>query len=460
MKLLLYICIGGLFFSMASCKKYLDEKPLKSVVIPTTLQDVQSLLDYPTLTSNGPALIELVADNYYITTSDWQSLSSSSSSAPLTLNYIWESNATPYSPSWNNSYQFSIFYSNIVLDHLPKIKITTQEESNSFKSIKGTALFYRAFTFHELAQLYCPPYSSSASTDLGLVLRLTSNVNEQSFRSTVQETYDKIIADLKEAVALLPKTTTYPTRPTKAAAYGLLARTYLSMRDYVNAGIYSDLSLQEYNILKNYNNQLPVGNPPFKTFNEEVIYHNTLSSVVLTQNTRAKIDSLLYKSYDVNDLRRTLFFRPNAGINSGTFGFRGSYHGNSNIGLVFDGITTSEMYLIRAECYARGGNKDAAIADLNTLMINRWSNNGSWIPFSAESADEAKNKILVERRKELVFRGLRWSDLQRLNLEGADITLKRIIAGITYTLPPNDKRWVMLIPWDVINMSGIEQNSR
>jgi hypothetical protein len=60
----------------------------------------------------------------------------------------------------------------------------------------------------------------------------------------------------------------------------------------------------------------------------------------------------------------------------------------------------------------------------------------------------------------LLFRNLRWSDLRRFNLEGANITLKRIINGTSYTLPPNDLRWVLLIPDLETSRSGIPQNPR
>jgi len=69
------------------------------------------------------------------------------------------------------------------------------------------------------------------------------------------------------------------------------------------------------------------------------------------------------------------------------------------------------------------------------------------------------NKILTERRKELLMRGLRWTDLRRLNKETAfATTLSRIVNGTTYTLPPNDPGYVFRIPLSVINFTGIEQN--
>jgi hypothetical protein len=48
-----------------------------------------------------------------------------------------------------------------------------------------------------------------------------------------------------------------------------------------------------------------------------------------------------------------------------------------------------------------------------------------YIPITAGSSDEASQLILQERRKELLFRGLRWIDIKRLNKEGAGIVLKR-----------------------------------
>jgi len=73
---------------------------------------------------------------------------------------------------------------------------------------------------------------------------------------------------------------------------------------------------------------------------------------------------------------------------------------------------------------------------------------------------EALDTILVERRKELAFRGLRWSDLRRLNKEGWGIMLNRNLNGVPYTLPPNSELYTLPIPPDVIQLSGIMQNPR
>ena len=59
-----------------------------------------------------------------------------------------------------------------------------------------------------------------------------------------------------------------------------------------------------------------------------------------------------------------------------------------------------------------------------------------------------------------MMRGLSWMDIKGLNKEGANISLTRTINNKVYTLPANDPRFVLPIPDDVIEMSGMAQNSR
>ena len=161
----------------------------------------------------------------------------------------------------------------------------------------------------------------------------------------------------------------------------------------------------------------------------------------------------MYNSYSVNDLRKTDCFVLNSGFPyfSGTYDLK--YYN-------YSGIATDEVYLIRAECYARTGKASAALKDLNTLLVTRWKT-GTYIPYSANTADQALTEILTERRKELLFRGLRWTDLRRLNKDSRfAITLTRSYNGVTYSLPPNDQRYAMPIPDNEITNSGIQQNQR
>lgn len=79
--------------------------------------------------------------------------------------------------------------------------------------------------------------------------------------------------------------------------------------------------------------------------------------------------------------------------------------------------------------------------------------------------NEILSYILIERRKELLFRGVRWSDLKRLNREEAFRTtiLRKIQfdnVEQVFELHPNDAKYVYPIPQTVVELGVIPQNSR
>src|SRR5690606_17292275 len=115
--------------------------------------------------------------------------------------------------------------------------------------------------------------------------------------------------DLKESSQLLPLTSQHVVIPNKAAAFAMLSRVYLSMRDYTNALAYADSSLLLRNYLMNFNNDPNVdmsSSYPFIRYNPEVLY---LGGALLESNfTQGVVDSTLYSMYSENDLRRSLYF--------------------------------------------------------------------------------------------------------------------------------------------------------
>src|SRR5690606_6512344 len=103
----------------------------------------------------------------------------------------------------------------------------------------------------------------------GLPLRLTPELDIASKRSTVTETYGRIILDLEKAVDLLPTTSLVPSRPNKVAALAMLARVYLSMGVYEKAGEFADKSLQLTSHLIEYNTISQSSTSPIPRFNGE-----------------------------------------------------------------------------------------------------------------------------------------------------------------------------------------------
>ncbi|QEC73604.1 RagB/SusD family nutrient uptake outer membrane protein [Arachidicoccus ginsenosidivorans] len=112
---------------------------------------------------------------------------------------------------------------------------------------------------------------------------------------------------------------------------------------------------------------------------------------------------------------------------------------------------------MRAECLSRAGKVKEAMNDLNTLLLKRWVS-GTYKVYNASTTEEALKIILAERRKELLYRGLRWMDLKRFNLEGRNITLTRKVDGKIYELKPNDPFYALPIPSYVVENFGYKQN--
>ena len=449
------IILGFSMLFFTSCKKFLDKKAVSSFNTPTDLQDLQEILDYAPIMNERltPSFGESSADVYFLLQSDYDRLSSRDQKV-----YIWVPADYDYQNDWSESYA-GVYNANYCLETINGISLNAENEAQ-WKNVKGSALFYRAHNFLNLLWNYSKAYDEATSgTDLGIALRTSSDFNQPSIRSSVAEGYSKIISDIKESLQFLPATPIHKYRPSRPAAFALLARAYLSMRKYDSAFKYSDLTLQMQNSLIDYKNSsdpdiaFPFSStsPPFVRFNRETIFYsemNTLSP--LLSANRARIDSNLYLSYESNDFRKSAFFR----INGSYQRFKGSYTANG--GTFFTGIATDEVFLMRAECYARSGNRAAALNDLNTLLSKRY--NSSFVPVNTPDNNTTLDRILLERRKELLFRGLRWMDIKRLNKEGANIILKRYINGQNYLLQPNANYYALPLPSDIVNMTGMAQN--
>ena len=288
------------------------------------------------------------------------------------------------------------------------------------------------------------------------MLRLTSDVNVLSTRATVAECYDQLLQDLEEAEVLLPSTPLYQTRPGRGAAHMVKSRLYLHMGDYDRALQEAEAALADHQTLLDFNSLDTTSSSPFPGYpnHGEILFYNTVDLKTTNLYFYARVDTVLYQSYDVHDLRKAIFYN-----DLGTsIQFKGRY---TSTPYNFGGLATNELYLIQAECLARLGETDRAMDALNTLLQKRWKS-GEFEPFVATTTEEALALILAERRKELPFTGsLRWEDLRRLNLEPQfAITLRRELNGVTHTLPPNDPRYVLDIPPREVEESHIIQNNR
>ncbi|MEC3879326.1 RagB/SusD family nutrient uptake outer membrane protein [Parapedobacter sp. 10938] len=295
--------------------------------------------------------------------------------------------------------------------------------------------------------MFTVPYDrSTAGNKKGLPTPVSSDVNEQVRRGTLEAMFDHLLSDVKMALMLLDETVDY-SRPSTVAANALLARIYLYMGDFTEARAAANSALASHSKLTDYNTE--------DVRYEDVIYLDfTIGSSVINRRPDAAIDPELYAAYANNDLRKTKFFA----MNPDGLPYKLNTHG-VGLSYLFTGFDTDELYLIRAECAARLGDAQAAFNDINHLLEHRYVT-GTYVPKTDGSADEVLAFVLQERRKEMLYRGVRWSDLRRLNVLGANITLTRQLGEQTFILPPGDARWTLPIPLNEIKTSGIEQNIR
>lgn len=432
-----------------SCEKFLALKPDRKLAVPEGAADLWAMLNYVARMNTGYAigLGEIASDNVFLPYDTWNAIAADEER----LSYVWDK--FPVAKSyWNPIYQ-KVLAANTILDQANQIALSESERVE----IISTAKFFRAYAYFDLVQLFGRSYvENEKDTDLGIVLRLSSDINIESKRATLGETYSQIIADYEDASKGLPLyRPEFPTRPYRAAAYGALARCYMSMRMYDKAGQYADSCLLLQHDVLDYNT-IPQGKAyPFEKYNKEVVFYSEMSGAGILMESRARVDTLLLEEYDGFDLRRALCFTK---MKDGYYAFTGDYARSAAVNK-FSGITTAEMLLVRAECNARNNKLEDAHRDLNHLLSRRYSE-VNYVPVEGMERNTLLSRIILERRKELLFRGLRWIDLRRLSQEvELGVGIRRHLGEEKFILSRDEvSSFKFLIPQEVIDRSGIIQN--
>lgn len=455
---LLFVCSFGLvFFSCEKQNQWLDVKRNRSDVSPSTLSDMQAVLDNSNVFNTGyPMLGLLGTDHFYF---DDQNLSAFSQ---IERNvYLWARDIFQTSSSIDFNLPYGVISSaNLVLEGIEEIPVIPSERTRH-DQIRGQALFHRAMAYYNLAQLFCKPYNQeTAARDLGLQLRTWSDPNIGTLRSTVEQTYQFILSDLNQALPILEEKPIYLTRPGKAACKGLLAKVYLLMKDYENAERYASEAIGGSPVLLDFNSALVNPSEPYvfpaysnKHTNPEIIFYaqgQSWSSISPNLGI-ARVDSALYVSYSNLDLRKQAFFRINSqGLPQLVGTYTGSYFS-------FSGIAANELLLIAAESMARTARGKQALVLLNHLLTLRFVT-GKFSSYAFVNNERVLDLVLAERRKELAFTAqIRWEDLRRLPFEQP---LLRTYNGQRYEIPFASDRFTFPLPQAELELSGVAQNPR
>jgi len=469
MKQLIYTCVLMCCVMCSSCNDYLDIVP-KGNKIPTTLADYEALLrDEYTIGQTSISNALYLLNDYYVTVSNLNS-------PTLTrANYMWDETADRIllnNADESTYYQLyaAISSCNLIIENVPSATEATDAER---AEVIAYAKVIRSLCYFVLANYYADTYdAATAGEKLSVPLITSANINAPSQQVTIQAIYDFIIQGVQEAIdGGLPEQSMTVLHPNLGAAYALLARVYLQMQNYSEALNYANLALEQNDQLYDWNayydeHRSTIENPEDYTG----LPTPTDYSYVENYYFRCGNGSPNYTTNELNILveRAERFEEGDARFlsrwklysqNQDTY-YRGVGNGYFNWG----GLTTTEVYLIKAECQARlaqGGDFTEAMNTLNAVRQTRIRPE-VYQPLTVSTLAEAIELIRRTKDNELIFSIVPFADARRFNQEGTYArTMTKTYEDETYMLRPDSHLWTMPFPAGAINNPGngsIQQN--
>ena len=318
------------------------------------------------------------------------------------------------------------------------------------KHLQGQALALRALVHFDLIRNYGQQYVGG---NLGVPYVTEFKGNEESpARLTVDEVKTKIYADLDAAFAtmddnyfdsskeFLSKMVAKAIESRVAIYFGDWQRAISASEDVINSGIYSIMPADSY----------------VASFGEDST-SNSIFELAFSDTDNVGINGLGYiyrgESYgDIEVLDNVLDLYEDGDVRADILGYEfgllrnmGKYpelNGYDNVNI----IRYEEIILNYAEAlFETGGD---AITQLNLLTSMRGA---------SDYTSVSKDDIIKERRKELIFEGLYFDDLNRTNKGVEKIDPKQ---NILESIPGGDYRMALPIPVVEIDVnSNMEQNN-
>lgn len=306
---------------------------------------------------------------------------------------------------------------------------------NDKKRIKGQAYATRGFMYMMLASHFafsvekdpnavCAPIYTEP-TDM--TQALTGNP-----ASSVKEVYDQALADLKQAVELIPENYNRGTNATDyykinhTVAMGILARTALYARDWQTAYDYATKVLEKNSYL--------MGEAEYKSgFNDctngewlwgysatqddnDAAYNMYFKDNSLEGYGSLCVDPYFVENFIDGDYRKDLFqswgYTAQGGKVVRNLNDKFKFQDEDNQISDMDLMRTSEMYLIKAEAAYYLNKTDEAQTLLHTLQQARMTY-GENAPAVTATGEELLKAIWMERRKELWGEGFAITDVIR-----------------------------------------------
>lgn len=308
---------------------------------------------------------------------------------------------------WDYSYR-QIYVANSILEGVDQSHGITAPVK---QQLTGEALAIRALIHFYLTQTY---------GDVPYVTTTDYSLNQKIGKVAVGNVLQNTVKDLKLAEELL--TDDYPTvervRVNKAAVQAVLARIYLYMEDYQNAGYYAE------KVIQNSKYQMEPLDKVFLKESKSAVWQ--LKPAALNGNTLegmhyiftslpapfAKISAALESDFEADDQRYELWLKgvgnESKEFHSNKYRQRGATTPSQEYSVV---LRLEEQYLIAAEAAANMQDWSAADDYLNAVRLR-----AGLSPVALNDLASAEKKILHERRVEFFCEfGHRFYDLKRLS---------------------------------------------
>ena len=466
MKKILFLISAVIMIALPSCKKsFLNLFPYDQVPQDQAIADeagMQAAVNGLYAALRGTNLYGRSVPFYGDILSDNTFISSQNSNRYLAeFNYTYISTNANSQGTWGSAFNAILRANNIINANVPA--------SANASQLKGEALTMRALMYLTLVTYFAKPYTVDPNAD-GVPIVLTYDPFLKPSRAKVSEVYAQIDKDLSDAFGLL-NATKNSSYVTKYAARAIQARVALFKGDYANAKTYAldvvtngGFTLTTAANLFNYwKNPAPVSNKLETIFEitNDAVNNNGTNALAYFYDQGGYGDAIgaddLYNKYSATDARLGLFI---TGTRAGqTVRIVNKYPNTSNAADKDDVkvIRYAEVLLTLAEAYYKTSDETNAKVYLNLLAKQR---DPSFAGYSSTGA-QLLSDIILERRKELAFEGMRYLDLLRLNQDVVRVNVNNNYVGITpLTLATTNFRRIFPIPQNELDVNtNITQNT-
>ncbi|QQD16122.1 RagB/SusD family nutrient uptake outer membrane protein [Sphingobacterium sp. UDSM-2020] len=415
MKILKYSYIWTLVvtFTLSSCEKFLEIDPRISTSDQVTINDENSAH-----TAVRGIYNQLQSDGYYGYT--FQTIGFfSGDNIEYTGSQIVNQSLTNHSvradlpalaTAWSAIYN-TINRANNVIAKVPALSVTPTFTDAVRNQLVGEAYFLRALSYFDLGRTW-------GGVQLVLVPTSSSNTLENLKRSSLEDTYRQVLADLIKAEELLPNTTNR-IRATRKTVWALRARYHLYREEWKEAITYASKLIDDksnYNLLTPYSSFFADN---ASGTNESILELYYTTNVVNTQayqwqpSTKGGVGWIrpsmgivnLLNNKSIAGTRQSLISK--VVLNGVDNWFGNLYYRTNGTDPAFL-IRIAELYLIRAEAYAQDNDIAKSLADLNVIRKRADIQ-------ELNIADKATLLLAIEQenRIEFAFENHRWYDLVR-----------------------------------------------